>query len=157
MPDAGWLWSLDERIANDAVAGRSVTERILAAMHQAGWTDHDRFAVHMAMEEALVNAMKHGNLRDPGKRVDVSCRLAADRVQVRIADEGSGFDPAAVPDPTEDDYLEIPSGRGLMLMRCYMTTVRFNELGNEVWMEKVRGVRSDREGCEEIDADEDDE
>jgi serine/threonine-protein kinase RsbW len=156
MPDAGWLWSLDERIKNEAADGRDVTERILAAMQHEGWADHDRFAVHLAMEEALVNAMKHGNLRDPCKCVDVSCRLSAERVQIRIADQGNGFDPASVPDPTDDDNLEIPSGRGLMLMRCYMTTIRFNERGNEVWMEKVRDADGEAAEDDELDPDADD-
>lgn len=147
MPDAPWLWSLDERIKNEAAEGRDVTERILAAMERSGWAEHDRFAVHLAMEEALVNAMKHGNLRDPCKCVDVSCRLSLERIQIRIADQGNGFDPASIPDPTDDDNLEIPSGRGLMLMRCYMTSVRFNDRGNEVWMEKVRDT--DGEAVEE--------
>ena len=64
--------------------------------------------------------------------------MAKDRIQIQITDEGDGFDPNAVPDPTDEENLEIPSGRGLMLMRCYMTSVKFNRKGNCVTMVKVR-------------------
>jgi serine/threonine-protein kinase RsbW len=138
MPDNGWIWTFEQRIASDTVEGREVVSQILEELARAHWAEHDMFAVHLALEEALVNAIKHGNRKDPAKTVEVVCRLSKNRVQVRITDEGSGFDPAAVPDPTDEENLEIPSGRGLMLMRCYMTSVRFNARGNQVSMEKVR-------------------
>jgi serine/threonine-protein kinase RsbW len=53
-------------------------------------------------------------------------------LSVEIEDRGPGFDPGAVPDPTLEQNLEIPSGRGLMLMRAYMTSVTFNPAGNRV-------------------------
>ena len=138
MPDNGWIWTLEQRIASDTGEGREVVSRILAALAAADWAEHDIFAVHLAMEEALVNAIKHGNHRDPSKTVEVACRISKNRVQVRVTDEGAGFDPALVPDPTDEENLEIPSGRGLMLMRCYMTSVQFNARGNQVSMEKLR-------------------
>ena len=138
MPDNGWIWTFERRIASDTAEGREVVSQILQALARAEWAAHDMFAVHLAMEEALVNAIKHGNRKDPAKTVEVVCRLAKNRMEVRITDEGDGFDPAAVPDPTDEENLEVPSGRGLMLMRCYMTSVRFNARGNQVWMEKMR-------------------
>jgi serine/threonine-protein kinase RsbW len=156
MPDNGWIWSFERRIASDTNDGREVVALILEEMQKADWAEHDVFGVHLAIEEALVNAIKHGNRRDPNKKVDVVCRVARDRVQVRITDEGDGFDPDAVPDPTDEENLEIPSGRGLMLMRCYMTSVEFNERGNEVSMEKIRSQDDESEDDEDED-DEDDE
>ncbi len=115
-----------------------VVSRLLEELEQQAWADHDVFAVHLAVEEALVNAIKHGNRKDPAKSVDVHCRMAQDRIEIQITDEGDGFDPDTVPDPTDEENLEIPSGRGLMLMRCYMTSVEFNSKGNSVTMVKVR-------------------
>jgi serine/threonine-protein kinase RsbW len=152
MPESGWIWSFEKRIASDTSEGREAVAQILEEMQRAEWAEHDVFGVHLALEEALVNAIKHGNRKDPAKKVEVDCRISRDRVVIRIADEGDGFDPEAVPDPTDEENLEIPSGRGLMLMRCYMTTVAFNERGNEVVMEKVRGL-DDVEAEEEEDED----
>ena len=148
MPDNGWIWSFEQRIASDTVEGREVVSRILEALARAEWAEHDVFAVHLATEEALVNAIKHGNRKDSAKTVEVVCHISKDRMQIRITDEGDGFDPAGVPDPTDEENLEIPSGRGLMLMRCYMTSVEFNARGNEVSMEKVR---SPEDECGEAD------
>jgi serine/threonine-protein kinase RsbW len=61
-----------------------------------------------------------------------------DRIVFMVRDEGCGFRPADVPDPTADENLERPSGRGLMLMQSYMTKVRYSETGNEVWLLKER-------------------
>ncbi|MFW6114534.1 MAG: ATP-binding protein, partial [bacterium] len=74
--------------------------------------------------------------------VQVACRLKPYRIEIQITDEGSGFDPELVPDPTDDENLEIPSGRGMMLMRCFMTDLRYNQKGNSVTMEKVRGAET---------------
>ncbi len=115
-----------------------VVARLLEELEQQSWADHDKFAVHLALEEALVNAIKHGNQKDPTKSVEVVCRMAEDRVEIQITDDGEGFDPNSVPDPTDEENLEIPSGRGLMLMRCYMTSVEFSRKGNQVTMVKVR-------------------
>ncbi|MHB0960896.1 MAG: ATP-binding protein [Pirellulaceae bacterium] len=138
MPDDGWIWIFENHIASDTNDGREVVAQILEEMQKADWPEHDVFGVHLAIEEALVNAIKHGNRKDPTKMVEVVCRMSHERVQIRISDEGEGFDPEAVPDPTDEENLEIPSGRGLMLMRCYMTSVEFNKRGNAVSMEKVR-------------------
>ena len=113
-----------------------VQDQIEEALQARLTADHDVFSIRLALEEALVNAIKHGNQLDRGKKVHISYRLLADRFEVRITDEGPGFDPADVPDPTAVENLERPCGRGLMLMRHYMTEVAFNERGNSVIMSK---------------------
>lgn len=133
-----WTWCYRQRIASDPTAGRAVVTTLLRELGARGWAEDDVFAVHLALEEALVNAIKHGNQRDPSKSVQVICRLAPDRIQIEVEDEGEGFDPGSVPDPTRDENLEVPSGRGIMLMRCYMTSLDFNDKGNRVKMEKLR-------------------
>ena len=96
----------------------------------------------MALEEALVNAIKHGNQLDRAKSVRVNYHVSPDRFDVQITDEGPGFDPVDVPDPTAPENIERPCGRGLLLMRHYMTEVAYHDRGRTVRMAKVRnGVK----------------
>jgi serine/threonine-protein kinase RsbW len=105
---------------------------------------HDVFGVHLAMEEALVNAIRHGNRLDPGKQVQFACRMTPDLVRIEITDEGDGFDPSSIPDPTDPEHIEAPSGRGLMLMRSFMSRVEYNDVGNRVVMEKERVAKDEK-------------
>ena len=90
----------------------------------------------MAMEEAVMNAIKHGNKRDPSKSVRVVITLSGNQFHACVTDEGEGFNPDAVPDPTLDENLEKTSGRGLMLMSNFIDVVKYNELGNSVELTK---------------------
>jgi serine/threonine-protein kinase RsbW len=126
------------RIPSDAAAAKQVVDEILAHLHQANWDEHDIFSVHLAVEEAVINAIKHGNSYDASKTVHVKYMLTTCSLRVEITDEGPGFTPEDVPDPTDDDNLEVPSGRGIMLMRSFMSLVEFNDKGNCVIMEKLR-------------------
>jgi anti-sigma regulatory factor (Ser/Thr protein kinase) len=123
----------------------------------SGADDTDLVRVTMALREALMNAMEHGNLEmssdlrssdddayhrlvaerraDPryaGRRVHVTVRETPAEAVCVIRDEGPGFDTSAVPDPTDPANLERCSGRGLLLMRAFMSEVRHNATGNEV-------------------------
>jgi serine/threonine-protein kinase RsbW len=131
---------LDITIPSDTAAGHDVQERIVGLLEQRGYPIRDVFSVRLALEEALVNAIKHGNGLDPAKSVRVHCDVGQDRVYVEIEDEGPGFVPDEVPDPTLDENIERPSGRGLMLIRSFMTSVEFNERGNLIRMEKGRSA-----------------
>lgn len=133
-----WLWSLNRLIPNDPVVGRQVLEQIREQLEAQQWDEREIFGVRLAVDEALVNAMKHGNRQDAGKQVGVVCKLSAKRLWIRIADEGPGFTPEAVPDCTEPENLERPCGRGIMLMRSFMSRVEYNPQGNAVEMEKQR-------------------
>ncbi len=86
----------------------------------------------VGLTEALSNAMLYGNSRDPSKRVLVEIAFLQECIEARVTDQGSGFDPAAVPDPTSPENLMKPCGRGLFLMRKLMDEVRYNDLGNQV-------------------------
>src|SRR5436190_5271720 len=96
-------WSADLNIPSAYAAGKSVIDQLLAALRRAQWTEHEIFGVHLAVEEALVNAIRHGNGLDESKIVHAHFRLAPDRLWVEIIDEGTGFDPNELPDPTELD------------------------------------------------------
>ncbi len=117
----------------------AVEEAIIEALAQTTLSEPDVFAVRLALDEALANAMKHGNDADPKKKVFIRFRLDDSTITITVRDEGGGFDRSQVPDPTDDANLELPSGRGLLLMRCYMDSVTFNKAGNEVTMTKSRG------------------
>ena len=124
-------------IPSDLEAARRVQEGIEAVVKSA-FAEHEAFAIKMAVEEALVNAIKHGNQMDPDKSVRVAYSLKPDRFDVRITDEGPGFNPEDVPDPTAPENLERPCGRGLLLIRYYMSAVTFQDDGRTIVMHKLR-------------------
>jgi len=120
---------------------RDPEREVVSRLRDLGYDEDHRFAVRLALEEALVNAMKHGNRMDPARRVVLAYRLSPERVEIRVRDEGAGFDPGMVPDPTRDENLQRPCGRGIMLMRSYMDEVSFVCSGQEVQMVKHRKPR----------------
>jgi serine/threonine-protein kinase RsbW len=154
MTENHWTWTCEQNIASETASGREVVDKLLEALARHEWEEHDVFGVHLAVEEALVNAIKHGNQLDASKTVKVVCKVNRDRTWIEIEDEGRGFDPDDVPDPTDEANLEIPSGRGLMLMRSYMSDVTFNDIGNRVVMQKTRTPPG--AGDDDDDDDEDD-
>lgn len=123
-------------IPNDLCSARRSEERIMQEFSRYNYSPDDTFAVKLALEEALTNAVKHGNHNDSSKSVVIRYAIGPARAVIMIRDEGPGFSPNHVPDPTIDENLERPSGRGIMLMHAYMTRVHFNEAGNEVWLLK---------------------
>lgn len=133
-----WIWHLEESFPSRTTEAKRILESILARLEGENWFPHDIFGVHLALEEALVNAVKHGNRMDEAKSVHVEVKLSPDRLYVRIRDEGPGFKMEEVPDCTEDENLEKASGRGIMLMRNFMSFVEYNDVGNMVTMEKNR-------------------
>ena len=107
---------------------------VLAALQRLGYDSAGAFAVRLAMEEALNNAMQHGNKNDPSRTITMLCEIDDAQAVLDILDQGEGFDPASVPDPTATENLDIPAGRGLMLMRSFMAEVRIHPPGNRVTM-----------------------
>lgn len=129
-----------------------------------GWDESERLRLGVAVDEALVNAMYHGNLEVSSelreiddrqfyqlvherarttpyaeRRVDVFVEVSQAHAEVRIKDEGPGYDPGQIPDPTDPDNLEKVSGRGLLLIRTFMDEVEVNDEGNQIVMRKRRG------------------
>lgn len=91
-----------------------------------------RLNFRVGLTEALSNAMIYGNGRDPSKRVRVEVLVRAGCVTARVTDQGTGFDPNRVPDPTTPRNLRREGGRGIFLMRQLLDEVRFNDQGNSV-------------------------
>jgi len=128
------------------------------------WSDRDRLQIGMALDEAISNAMHHGNLEvdsklrdvDDGnsyyevirgrktqppfchRRVKIEAEFSDQHICVQITDDGPGFDPAQIPDPTDEENLLRPCGRGLFLIRAFMDTVAHNKTGNQITMTKLR-------------------
>ena len=130
------------KIPSDTAEGQRVQEQIVQLLEELQFSPRDVFSVRLALEEALVNAIKHGNGMDPEKSVYVECCVDAERVRIVIRDEGEGFEPADVPDPTAEENLERPCGRGIMLMKSFMDFVEYDLAGTRVIMEKQHAAGS---------------
>lgn len=111
---------------------------VLDALEQNDWNPDDQFAIRMALEEAIMNAIKHGNDCDPSKMVGIEMGFDEVVFEATIADRGCGFDPDKVPDPTADENLGKNCGRGVMLMKEFVDTLEFNECGNKVTLTKLK-------------------
>lgn len=138
MSNQHWIWRRDYAIPSETGAGRRVLNEVVGQLQARRWGRRDIFGVELAMEEALVNAVCHGNRLDPNKQVRVGCRISPQMVRIQVTDEGEGFDPAKLPDPTDPERLQAPGGRGVMLMKAFMSRVRYNAIGNSVVLEKDR-------------------
>ena len=126
-------------IPSDIRAARQIEQRLLEAVSLHGYSEECTFAIRLALEEALTNAIKHGNGEDPGKCVQVRFDVDDERVMITVRDQGKGFDSEGLPDPTADENLEKPAGRGVMLMRAYTDELTFRDQGREVCMVKRKG------------------
>jgi len=125
-------------ISSNLTEARRLEEQLLKEVARFGYEEADTFAIKLALEEGLVNAIKHGNKYDRGKTVCVVSRIDENEATFIITDEGPGFHLEEVPDPTADENLERPCGRGLMLIRAFMDEVSYNEAGNQVRLVKRR-------------------
>lgn len=115
-----------------------VCSELLSELKANAFSEEDIFAVHLAVQEAFLNAIKHGNGMDVSKKVKIDYSVGTDRVEISMRDEGKGFDPERVPDPRLGENLYKIEGRGLLLMRSYMDEVRFNRHGNCVHMVRYK-------------------
>ncbi|REK08980.1 MAG: ATP-binding protein [Planctomycetota bacterium] len=138
MSNQSQVWTYERAIPSDLTLGNQVLEDLLARFEADGWDARQIFGIRLALEEAVVNAIKHGNCLDCNKQVHVICRSTVDKIWIKVSDQGEGFDPEAVPDCTDEEHIDIPSGRGIMLMRNFMSRVEYNDKGNVVEMEKHR-------------------
>ena len=137
MSDNESTTSLERSLPSTLKDYQDFVDEILAELEALGWAKEDLFAIHMALEESISNAIRHGNKMDTKKQVHVQCHLSPKRFWAEIRDEGNGFTPASVPDCRAPENLEQPGGRGLTLIRAYMTKVEYNPCGNCLTMEKI--------------------
>ena len=125
-------------VASTLLASEGVCHLIMSILEGSGFGKEDVFAVHLALQEAFINAVRHGNQMDPDKEVKIEYLVDSGKFEISVTDEGDGFDPEAVPDPRCGENLYKPNGRGLLLMRAYMDAVEYNEKGNGVRMVRYR-------------------
>jgi serine/threonine-protein kinase RsbW len=138
LDSQSWTWSTEVTIPSDMTQTHALIEQVMERVRADGWSNRDEFAVNMALEEALINAVRHGNHSDLSKKVQLLCCLNNQRIYVRIEDEGEGFNPDSIPDPTDEEHIMIASGRGVLLIKSFMTKVQWNEKGNVIEFEKER-------------------
>ena len=134
-------------IASDYGHAREVQRLIREEVERAGFDADSQFAIKLALEEALINAIKHGNKLDKAKNVHVAWHVSPAAAEITIEDEGPGFDRKDVPDPTAQTNLEKLTGRGILLIESYMTDVQWSNGGRRVKLVKkndnpARGVKT---------------
>jgi serine/threonine-protein kinase RsbW len=125
-------------IPSDTLAARAIQMRIVEMLEALEYPSPDVMGVRLALEEVLMNAIKHGNKMDPSKIVRVQFEVTSDQVAIEVEDQGEGFCPQNLPDPTLPENLERPGGRGVFLIQKFMSSVEYNLRGNLVRMKKLR-------------------
>lgn len=123
-------------IASSYDDAREVQALIRDELDKARFDDDSQFAIKLALEESLINAIKHGNKLDQTKQVHVEWKITPQFAEIIIEDEGPGFDRDTVPNPTEEDNLEKLTGRGLLLIESYMDSVEYSKGGRRVKLMK---------------------
>lgn len=128
-------------IPSDYESGTRVLDEIIRAAENSGYDADSVFAVKLALDEAIINAIKHGNKLDPSKRVRIDARVTPTRVEIEIEDQGCGFDRKKIPDPRKAPNVEKSSGRGILLIESYMNRVQWKHGGRCLRMVKLRNGR----------------
>jgi serine/threonine-protein kinase RsbW len=130
------------RMPSEIEAISPLVDRMIRLIEESHCVLGEEPAVGLALREALNNAVLHGNRLDPVKLVQVHCRCeVGEGVSIVIKDQGRGFDPTVIADPSMIGNLEAEHGRGILLMRWLMDEVsfEFGYRGTEVHMSKRRG------------------
>ena len=128
---------LKRSLPSTLYAYHELVQEILSTLQELGWPNEELFGVHMALEESISNAVRHGNKEDSSKQVHVECELSQKRFYAKVCDEGSGYNPEKVPDCCTKENLKASGGRGLKLICAYMTAVEHTDCGRCLSMEKV--------------------
>jgi serine/threonine-protein kinase RsbW len=114
-----------------------LVDRIMSLVKLSHCAAEDERGVEIALREALANAVLHGNKENMQKKVRINCQVHPGRkLSIVVKDEGSGFDPMEVPDPTKPENIMLEKGRGIHLMKMLMDRVQFDNGGREVRLQK---------------------
>lgn len=123
-------------IENDSHLLKEVSNKLINALKEKGVNEDIIFDVHVGFEEALRNAMLHGNKEHPQKKVYIETEITDKAITITVEDEGEGFDHSKVPDPTVGENLLKEGGRGVYLIRHLMDEVKYKNNGSKVIMIK---------------------
>jgi serine/threonine-protein kinase RsbW len=107
---------------------------------EAGFGDEEVMQISMAVREAAVNAVLHGNAYDPGKKVNLEFERTERDLVITIRDQGKGLDPAKIPDPLAPENLLKTSGRGIFLIRSFMDEVQIHPTHSGTEIKLVKHV-----------------
>ena len=113
--------TLPSRIETVAAAAAAVAE----FMNRSGMSEDAAFGIDMAVREAVTNAVVHGNGQDEDKVVDITLKSSPEAVEISVHEQGPGFNPEEVPDPTTQENILKSSGRGIFFMRTFMDEVNW--------------------------------
>lgn len=131
-------WTLERSIPSNPDICAKLMQSLVDALEDFGWAEREVFGIRMAMEETIVNAIRHGNQCSPDKSVELRITVTDQEFSATVTDQGDGFDPDEIPDPTHDENLERSSGRGLVLIQNYADEVTYNKAGNSVTLKKTK-------------------
>ncbi|MFQ5953081.1 MAG: ATP-binding protein [Candidatus Omnitrophota bacterium] len=123
-------------IANDSQLLKDVSKKFINFLREKGIDEDIIFDIHVGFVEALRNAMIHGNKNDPDKVVRIETEVTREMIIITVEDEGDGFDPKSLPDPTLDENLLKEGGRGVYLINHLMDEVEYENGGRKVVMKK---------------------
>ncbi|MEE8574079.1 MAG: ATP-binding protein [Thermodesulfobacteriota bacterium] len=124
------------KIASESHLLQEISKELIEALKEDGVDEDIIFDIHIGFEEALRNAMIHGNKLSPEKMVKIETEITGNMVIMCVEDEGEGFDPENLPDPTLDENLLKESGRGVYLIRHLMDEVVYENGGRKIIMKK---------------------
>ena len=127
---------IEFELPSDLTLMNGVLEYLLGRVSKLGIVTPERSNLFIALDEAFVNAVRHGNKNDPTKLLKVTAELSAREACFTVEDEGEGFDVGAIPDPSDPENLFKTSGRGVLLIHNIMDEVEYNAQGNRVKMVK---------------------
>lgn len=129
---AGMNSSRNYVVEGDLEKVYDVEQEIIEDLERQGYDDNALFSIRLALDEALINALKHGNQGDPSRTLKIDYESDGNRVTLSVEDEGDGFDHRNVTDPTVPEHLRRTHGRGIFLIRKFTHGVEFNEKGNRI-------------------------
>jgi serine/threonine-protein kinase RsbW len=138
-PKSFWRQDLMHKtivIQSSGGLARKLCRDIVGEINPNYFSEYEVFGIQLAIEEALINAVEHGNQLDPLKHITVEYSITSNKFEISITDEGRGFKPDMVPDPCRDENILKVTGRGIVLMQAFMDSVEYNERGNCVHMVK---------------------
>lgn len=129
-------------IPSDFAASNAPQQQIMDEVEHLGYAPGPLFAIKLALEEAVVNAIKHGNKYDPRKKVFIEAKVSPRCTEIVVEDEGPGFNRCCVPDPRCDENLQKCSGRGILLIEAYMTSVKWSNHGRRITMTRTNDAEA---------------
>jgi len=145
MTDLRVSYTLDSTL--ETVDNAEQTAGRIAA--ETGFDEDEIIQISMAVREAAVNAVLHGNAYDPGKKVRLEFERTGDDLVITIRDQGKGLDPAKIPNPLEPENLLKTSGRGIFLIRSFMDEVQIHPSQTGTEIKLVKHVRGSATGGKE--------